>query len=88
MQLSEPFLDTDECWRDGARIGHSGVKLHTEAIIDLQLFYRTILNDQARGHPRIHLPRVWTIGGVILLLDEYLNSAPKRLELAQTLPTS
>jgi hypothetical protein len=46
MQLSEPFLDTDECGRDGARIGHSGIKLHTEAIIDLQLFYRTILNDK------------------------------------------
>ena len=56
------------CGQDSARIGHSGIKLHTEKPESCT----------------IHLLRFGAIGCVVLLLDEYLNSAPKPLELAKS----
>lgn len=58
MQLSEPFPGTDGCGQDGARIGHSGMKLHTEAIIDLQLFTGGDFEDKPESCT-IHLLRLW-----------------------------
>jgi|ERR1700722_18989427 len=73
MQLFEPFSGA---WHDTDGCG----EVPTEAIYRFAAFYRAILKT-SQSHARFICWGFRTIGRVVLLLDEYLNSAPKPLEL-------